>query len=200
MFGSEMRIVVATANRGKLRELREAFASLGGVLVTQRDLGVDAAPEVADTFIENAIAKARHAARASGLPAVADDSGLVVPALGGAPGIRSARYAGEQATDAQNNAKLLAALDGACDRSAYFFCALVFLARATDPTPIVATGRWDGAIVDRPRGENGFGYDPHFLVPGLNQTAACLSLEEKTALSHRGQACRKLVAKLANAM
>ena len=198
MFGAEQRIVVATGNRGKLRELREAFASLGGVLVPQTELGVSAAPEVASTFVENALAKARHAAQASGLPAMADDSGLVVPAVGGAPGIRSARYAGDQATDAQNNAKLLAALDGARDRSAYFFCALVFLAWPTDPTPITATGRWDGLIVDEPRGENGFGYDPHFLIPALDRTAAELSLGEKTALSHRGQACRRLAAKLEN--
>ena len=196
MFGAEQRIVVATGNRGKLRELREAFASLGGVLVPQTELGVCAAPEVASTFVENALAKARHAAQASGLPAIADDSGLVVPALGGAPGIRSARYAGDQATDAQNNAKLLAALDGVRDRSAYFCCALVFLAWPTDPTPIKAIGRWDGLIVDEPRGENGFGYDPHFLIPALGRTAAELSVGEKTAHSHRGQACRRLAAKL----
>ena len=198
MFGAEQRIVVATGNRGKLRELREAFASLGGVLVPQTELGVCAAPEVAETFVENALAKARHAAQASGLPAIADDSGLVVSAVGGEPGIRSARYAGDQATDAQNNAKLLAALDGARDRSAYFFCALVFLAWPTDPTPITATGRWDGLIVDEPRGENGFGYDPHFLIPALDRTAAELLVGEKTALSHRGQACRRLAEKLEN--
>ena len=191
------QVVVATGNPGKLRELDVALAPLGWQLATQRELGIDAAPELATTFVENALAKARHAAAASGLPAIADDSGLVVPALGGAPGVHSARYAGANATDAQNNAKLLAALAEVTERGAFFFCALVFLASAADPTPRIAFGRWRGEIVDEPRGANGFGYDPHFHLPALGKTAAQLAVAEKNRLSHRGQACRALAAQLA---
>ena len=193
------QVVVATGNQGKLRELAAALAPLRLRLVTQRELGIAPAPETASTFVENALAKARHAAGASGLPAIADDSGLVVPALGGAPGVCSARYAGPNATDAQNNAKLLAALDGTPARGAFFFCALVFLASATDPTPRIAFGRWQGEIVDEPRGADGFGYDPHFHLPGLGKTAAQLTVAEKNRLSHRGQACRALAAQMASA-
>lgn len=187
------RVVVATGNAGKVRELSAALAPLALELVTQADLGVDPIPETASTFVENALAKARHAASVSGLPAIADDSGLVVNALGGAPGIRSARYAGEAATDADNNAKLLAALEGVEDRSAYFTCSLVYLASEDDPAPVIATARWYGLIVDVPRGDNGFGYDPHFLLSSLGRTAAQLPLAEKNRLSHRGQACRQLL-------
>ena len=193
------QVVVATGNRGKVRELDAALAPLDLHLLTQSELGIEPAPEVATTFVENALAKARHAAAASGLPAIADDSGLVVPALGGAPGVCSARYAGLNATDAQNNAKLLAALAEAPERSAFFFCALVFLASATDPTPRIAFGRWRGQIVAEPHGANGFGYDPHFHLPALDKTAAQLTLAEKNRLSHRGQACRALAAQLAGA-
>ena len=189
--------VVATGNRGKLRELQAALAPLGWCLQAQSAFGVSAGPETATTFVENALAKARRAATLTGLPAIADDSGLVVPALGGAPGVYSARYAGEQATDAENNAKLLRALNRAKDRSAFFYCALVAVATSADATPVVALARWDGEIVTRPRGDNGFGYDPHFLVSTLHKTAAELSPERKNALSHRGQACRMLTAQLA---
>lgn len=188
------RIVVATANAGKVRELAHALASLGCTLVTQR--GIASVAETGATFVENALIKARHAASESGLPAIADDSGLVVPALGGAPGIRSARFAGEDATDAENNAKLLAALGGIRDRQAHFYCALVHLTTPGDPAPSIATARWEGVIAEEPRGDNGFGYDPHFLIPALGKTAAELAVDDKNALSHRGQACRRLASLL----
>ena len=190
------RIVVASDNRGKLRELASALAPLRSVLVPQSELGIASAAETGRTFIENALGKARHAAAASGLAAIGDDSGLVVPALNGAPGIFSARYAGEQADDAANNAKLLRALADVNERSAYFYCALVYLTAADDPAPVIATGRWHGTIVDVPRGANGFGYDPHFLVPALAKTAAEMPLAEKNRRSHRGQACKRLAAAL----
>lgn len=197
MTAGVQRVVVATGNQGKVRELGAALAPLGLRLVAQSDLHIAPAPEAASTFVENALAKARHAAAASGLPALADDSGLVVPALGGAPGVRSARYAGTSATDARNNAKLLAALDGVQARGAFFYCALVFLASAADPTPRIAFGQWHGEIVDKACGTSGFGYDPHFWLPTLRKTAAELTLREKNSLSHRGQACRALAAQLA---
>ena len=190
------RVVVATSNTGKVRELWAALSRLRLDLVTQAELGMHPIPETASTFVENALAKARHAASVSGLPAIADDSGLVVNALGGAPGIRSARYAGDGATDADNNAKLLADLEGVEDRAAYFTCSLVYLASADDPAPVIATARWHGLIVDAPSGDNGFGYDPHFHVPSLDRTAAELPVVDKNRLSHRGQACRQLAALL----
>ena len=193
------RIVVATGNRGKVRELAAALDHLDHALVPQSELGIAAAAENGLTFIENALGKARHAAAATGKPTIADDSGLVVPALDGAPGIFSARYAGEEANDAANNAKLLRELAGVGDRTAYFYCALVYLAAAQDPAPLLATARWPGRIVDVPRGANGFGYDPHFLVPALGKTAAELTLKEKNRLSHRGQASRRLAAALTDA-
>ena len=193
------RIVVATGNRGKVRELAAALDHLDHALVPQSELGIATAAENGLTFIENALGKARHAAAATGMPAIADDSGLVVPALGGAPGIFSAHYAGEEANDAANNAKLLRELAGVGDRTAYFYCALVYLAAAQDPAPLLATARWQGRIVDVPRGANGFGYDPHFLVPALGKTAAELTLAEKNRLSHRGQASRRLAAALTDA-
>ena len=191
------RVVVATNNPGKIRELGLALASMGYDLLAQAELGIAPAPETGSTFVENALGKARHAASQSGLAAIADDSGLVVPALGGAPGIRSARYAGDDATDLDNNAKLLADLAGLPDRSAYFFCALVCLSSVDDPVPLIATGRWHGLIVDSPRGANGFGYDPHFFLPSLGRTAAELTPREKNRLSHRGQASRGLAVELA---
>lgn len=197
---SAIAVVIATANRGKVRELAEALAPLDLKLLTQGELNIESAPETSATFIENALGKARHVAAASGAAAIADDSGLVVPALGGAPGVFSARYAGEPPNDAANNAKLLDALGNASERDtpvpAFFYCALVHLAAADDPTPTIASGRWDGVIVRAPRGSNGFGYDPHFFVPALNKTAAQLTLAEKNRLSHRGQACRQLAAQL----
>ena len=169
-----------------------ALSGLSFELVTQGEIGIEAAPETACTFLENALGKARHAAAESASPAIADDSGLVVPALGGAPGIRSARYAGVGASDADNNAKLMRELDGHMPCPAYFICCLVYVACPLDPAPIVATARWHGLIVDSPQGANGFGYDPHFLVAALGRTSAQLPLEEKNRLSHRGQACRLL--------
>lgn len=188
--------VLATGNAGKLREMAMLLAPIGFQLRAQGELGIAAAAETAVTFVENALQKARHASRAARLPAIADDSGLVVPALGGAPGVRSARYAGDDATDAQNNRKLIGALTGIEDRSAWFFCALVFIERPEDPAPLLATGLWRGQIIDQPRGEGGFGYDPHFLVPHLGRTSAELAPEEKNALSHRGQAVAALLQRL----
>ena len=189
-------VVVATANPGKVRELTETLAPLGFELLIQGELGIESLPETAATFVENALAKARHASRESGLPAIGDDSGLVVPALGGAPGIRSARYAGEPADDQRNNAKLRRALAGQANRAAFFTCTLVYLDAADDPAPQIATARWHGTLIDAPRGHNGFGYDPLFLVRELGKTAAELPLAEKNRLSHRGRACRRLAALL----
>lgn len=188
--------VLATGNAGKLREMAALLAPIGLRLIAQGELGIAAAAETGVTFVENALQKARHASAAAGLPAIADDSGLVVPALGGAPGVRSARYAGDDATDAQNNRKLIGALAGIDDRSAWFYCALVFIEHPEDPAPLLATGLWRGRIIDQPRGEGGFGYDPHFLVPHLGRTSAELAPEEKNALSHRGQAVAALLQRL----
>ena len=188
--------VLATGNAGKLREMAALLAPIGLRLTAQGELGIAAAAETGVTFVENALRKARHASAAAGLPAIADDSGLVVPALGGAPGVRSARYAGDDATDAQNNRKLIGALAGIEDRSAWFYCVLVFIERPEDPAPLLATGLWRGRIIDQPRGEGGFGYDPHFLVPHLDRTSAELAPEEKNALSHRGQAVAALLQRL----
>ena len=192
-----MKVVLASGNAGKLRELAALLAGLGVELISQSDLKVTPAAETGQTFIENALIKARHASRQTGLPAIADDSGLVAPALNGAPGVRSARYAGEAATDAANNRKLINALAAASDRSAWFYCALVFLHHPEDPSPLLATGLWRGRIIDQPRGANGFGYDPHFLIPHLNKTSAELPPQQKNQLSHRGQAAQALAAALA---
>lgn len=196
MASPKQRVVVATGNAGKVRELAAALRSLGFALVPQGKFGIAPAPEIGTTFVENAIGKARHAAAGADLPAIGDDSGLVVPALDGAPGIRSARYAGEEADDEANNAKLLAALADGRPRAAHFYCALAFLRHAADPAPVMATGRWDGRIVATAQGRNGFGYDPYFLAADAGKTAAELSLEEKNQRSHRGQACRRLAAML----
>src|SRR5262245_32946259 len=163
-----MNVVLASSNPGKLAELTVLLAPLGVALSSQQRLGVSDADETATTFVENALIKARHAAAATGWAAIADDSGLVVRALGGAPGVYSARYAGADADAAANNRKLIATLAGASDRAAYFYCALVFLRSATDPAPLIATATWNGRIVDAARGEGGFGYDPHFLVDGYD--------------------------------
>ena len=196
-MSTHRRVVLASDNAGKLREMR---ALLGDVdLTPQGELGIEGAEETAVTFVENALLKARHAARESGLAAIADDSGLVVRALGGAPGVRSARYAGEPKSDAANNARLIAALRGIPDRSAHFHCTLVFLRSAEDPDPVIVSRAWRGVVVDQPRGSNGFGYDPHFLVESRGCTAAELDAATKNALSHRGQACRALAQLLAEA-
>jgi len=194
------RWVLATGNRGKLAELRSLFrdAGLDLELVPQTDLKIDSAPEEGATFVENALAKARHAARASGLPAIADDSGLCVDALGGDPGVRSARYAGEAADDRANVTKLLDALRSVPDdeRRACFYCVLVALGSADDPAPLIASGEWQGRIAARPRGTGGFGYDPVFVDPATGLTAAELSPAAKNLVSHRGQALNALAAGL----
>lgn len=189
-------LVLASNNRGKLVEFSQLLAPLGFVLRTQGELGIDEAEEPHATFVENALAKARHAARASGLPALADDSGICVPVLGGAPGVLSARFAGEPKSDAANNRKLVDSLASHTDKSAYYYCVLVYLRHADDPQPVIAEGRWNGQIIEQPRGSGGFGYDPHFLLPDLGKTAAELSADEKNRQSHRGQALQALIRKL----
>jgi XTP/dITP diphosphohydrolase len=188
-------VVLASNNAGKLAEFSSLLAPLGLELRKQSELGISEAEEPHVTFVENALAKARHVAQLSGMSALADDSGVCVPALGGAPGVLSARYAGEPKSDARNNQKLIHDLSTHEDKSAYYYCVLVYLRHAQDPQPVIAEGRWDGEIIATPRGENGFGYDPHFWVAALNKTAAELSAEEKNQLSHRGQALRALIAK-----
>lgn len=193
-----MKVVLATGNQGKLREMQQVLAPLGFEVVAQSDFNVPEADETGLTFVENAIIKARNAAQHTGLPAIADDSGLEVDALAGAPGIYSARYAGPGAGDAANNAKLLAGLAqrGVRDATARFQCVLVFMRHAQDPVPVIAQGTWEGTLLDAPRGEHGFGYDPLFFVAGENCTSAELPPERKNALSHRGRALRQLAALL----
>jgi XTP/dITP diphosphohydrolase len=198
MIGARSRrLVLASDNAGKLAELQALLEPLKIDVVPQRAFGVSGAPEPHPTFLENALAKARHAAHATGLPALADDSGLCCTALAGAPGVRSARFAGDDATDAQNNAALVARLAGVQDRSAHYVCLLVAVREPQDPEPIVAEGRWYGHIVDPPRGVNGFGYDPHFWLDELGATAAELPPKQKNALSHRALAMRHLRGALA---
>lgn len=194
------KVVLATGNPGKVRELADLLAAFGLDIVAQTDLGVESAEETGLTFIENAILKARHAAQVTGLPAIADDSGLAVDVLGGAPGIYSARYAGEDATDQQNLEKLLAALEKVPDgeRQAQFHCVLVYLRHAEDPTPLVFHGSWAGEITRAATGEGGFGYDPIFYLPELGKTAAELSKDEKRAVSHRGKALTLLLDAMRN--
>lgn len=195
------KVVLATGNPGKVRELASLLADFGLDIVAQTELGVDSAEETGLTFIENAILKARHAAQITGLPAIADDSGLAVDALGGAPGIYSARYAGVDASDQQNLDKLLLTLKDVPgeQRRASFHCVLVYLRHAEDPTPIVCHGSWQGVLTHEAAGSGGFGYDPIFFVPELGKTAAELTREEKNAQSHRGQALRLLLDALRNA-
>jgi XTP/dITP diphosphohydrolase len=188
------KVVLATGNAGKVRELAHLLADFGLDVVAQTELGVESAEETGLTFIENAILKARHAAAITGLPAVADDSGLAVDFLGGAPGIYSARYAGVDASDQQNLDKLLVALKDVpqSQRTAQFHCVLVYMRHAEDPTPLVCHGSWAGEITFTEAGAGGFGYDPIFYVPELGKTAAELTREEKSAVSHRGQALKLL--------
>lgn len=188
------RIVVASSNRGKLTEIREIFADTGVELIAQSELGIDDAEEHGATFVENALIKARQAVRASGLPALGDDSGICVDALGGAPGLHSARYAGGHGDAAANIAKLLGVLEGFDDtqRGAHFHCTIVLLRAVDDPAPLIAEGRWFGRILDAPRGDKGFGYDPVFYDPILNQGAGELDPALKNRISHRGQALARL--------
>lgn len=190
------KIVLASNNAGKLREFAQMFAPLGIELLPQAQFNVSEAEEPHVTFVENALAKARHCVQATGLPALADDSGLCVEALNGAPGVLSARYAGEPKSDARNNEKLIAHLQGKADRRAHYACVLVLCRRADDPQPLIAEGEWHGEIVDAPRGDGGFGYDPYFLVPAYGRTAAELDAETKNRLSHRGIALQRLLEKL----
>jgi XTP/dITP diphosphohydrolase len=190
------RLVLASNNPGKLREFRRLLAPLGIEVVAQAELGIAEAEEPHVTFIENALAKARHASACARLPALADDSGLCVAALGGAPGVQSARYAGEPKSDIRNNAKLVAVLQGVADRRAHYACVLVLVLHAADPEPVIAEGTWRGHIVDAPRGDGGFGYDPHFFDERMGATAAELPLEEKNLISHRGKAMRSLIERL----
>ena len=193
------RLVLASNNAGKLREFRRLLSPLAIEVVPQAELGIPEADEPHVTFVENALAKARHASALAGLPALADDSGICVRALGGAPGVQSARYAGEPKSDARNNERLIAALQGVADRRAHYACLLVLVRHAADPEPIVAEGDWHGTIVDAPRGAGGFGYDPHFLDADTGLTGAELPLARKNELSHRGKAMRALLARLAEA-
>jgi len=190
-----MRLVLASNNPGKLREIRAILAPLAVEVVAQSELGIGEAAEPHDTFVENALAKARHASRAAGLPALADDSGLSVQALGGAPGVHSAYYAGREGgreeRDRRNNEKLLRELTD--DRRAFYTCVMVLVRSAEDPDPLVAEGIWRGEIARTPRGSNGFGYDPLFFVPALGKTAAELDAEQKNRISHRGIALQKLL-------
>ena len=194
------RIVIASSNPGKLRELGELLAPLGIEAVPQSEYQVPEAEEPHGTFLENALAKARNAARATGLPALADDSGLCVPSLGGEPGVHSAYYAGKAGSredrDRRNNAKLVAAVGDRPDRAAFYYCVLVLLRGADDPTPIVADGVWHGTIVLEPKGSGGFGYDPYFRTAS-GRTAAEMPAAEKNRASHRAQALAALAARLA---
>ncbi|QJQ00817.1 RdgB/HAM1 family non-canonical purine NTP pyrophosphatase [Herbaspirillum rubrisubalbicans] len=192
----KQKIVMASNNAGKLKEFASLLGDIGLDVRPQGEFNVPEAEEPFATFVENALAKARHAARLTGLPALADDSGVCVNALGGAPGVYSARYAGEPKSDANNNAKLVAELAAHADKSAYYYCVLVYVRHAEDPQPVIADGLWKGEIVAQARGEGGFGYDPYFLLPALGKTAAELTAAEKNAVSHRGQALRALVEKL----
>jgi len=193
-----MRVVLATANPGKQREFATLLAPRGFELVLQSDLGIESVEETGNTFEDNALLKARHAAAASGLPALADDSGLEVDALGGRPGVWSARYAGVAATDEQNNARLILDLEGVPDeqRTARYRCVLALVRSVGDTQPILAQGNWEGRIGLESVGNSGFGYDPLFIPTGLNCTAAELSSARKNALSHRGAALRDLIARL----
>lgn len=190
------KLVMASGNAGKLREFSALLAPLGWEVIPQAMLGVSEAEEPHHTFVENALAKARHAAMQTGLPALADDSGICVSALDGAPGVHSARFAGEPKSDERNNALLIEKLLGVANRRAHYVCVLVFVRGPQDPQPVIAEGEWHGEIVDRPLGTGGFGYDPYFLLPQFGMTAAQLPAEHKNAISHRGVACAKLLERL----
>jgi len=196
MMTAMKKLVLASNNTGKLREFQALLAPLGWEVVPQVELSVPEADEPHCTFVENALAKARHASAHTGLPALADDSGICVNALQGAPGVYSARFAGVPKSDERNNALLIEKLAGETDRRAHYVCVLAFVRNAEDPQPILAEGEWHGAIIDTPRGAGGFGYDPYFYLPEMEQTAAELEASLKNTLSHRGAACRQLLARL----
>ncbi|HTH94411.1 MAG TPA: RdgB/HAM1 family non-canonical purine NTP pyrophosphatase [Rhodocyclaceae bacterium] len=196
----KQKLVLASNNAGKLREFGQLLAEIDFEVLPQSAFNVPEAEEPYVTFVENALTKARHCARLTGLPALADDSGLCVPSLGGAPGVHSARYASlgtnQPKSDARNSAHLLAQLEGNTDRRGHYVAVLVFVRHADDPQPLIAEGEWHGEILTAPRGEGGFGYDPLFFIPELNATAAELPAERKNAFSHRGMALRQLIEKL----
>jgi len=188
------KLVIASNNPGKLREFQQMLSPLGIDVLTQAQLGISEAEEPHCTFVENALAKARHVSAASGLPALADDSGICVEALGGAPGVISARYAGDSPrSDARNNEKLLKEMQGVTDRHAHYYCVLVLVRHANDPQPLIAEGEWHGEIFHEERGEGGFGYDPMFWLPHFGKTAAELSHAEKAEISHRAKALKVLM-------
>ena len=189
-------LVLASNNPGKLREFDALLAPLGITVHAQGAFNVSEADEPHCTFLENALEKARHAARATGLPALADDSGICVNALGGAPGVHSARFGGVPKSDVRNNAMLVEALAAQSDHSAYYYCVLVLVRHAEDPQPLLAEGFWHGEVIAVPRGDGGFGYDPHFWLRALGKTVAQLSAAEKNLLSHRAQALRVLIERL----
>ncbi len=188
------KLVIASNNPGKLREFQRMLAPLGIEVLTQAQLGISEAEEPHCTFVENALAKARHVSRASGLPALADDSGICVEALGGAPGVLSARYAGDDPkSDVRNNEKLLREMQGVADRRAHYYCVLVLVRHADDPQPLIAEGEWHGEIFHEERGDGGFGYDPMFWLPQFGKTAAELTHDEKAQISHRAKALQVLL-------
>ena len=187
------KLVIASNNPGKLREIGHLLEPLGLEVLPQSVFDISEVDEPYCTFIENALAKARHASRCSGLPALADDSGICVNALNGQPGIHSARYAGEPKSDERNNQKLIEALTHQSDRNAHYYCVMVLVRHVDDPQPIIADGSWHGQIIPQPRGSGGFGYDPHFYLPELGVTSAELPLEQKNKISHRSQALIRLV-------
>lgn len=190
------KLVLASNNAGKVKEFQALLAPLNFQVIPQGELGIPSAEEPHHTFVENALAKARHASAASGLPALADDSGICAHTLNGKPGVLSARFAGEQGNDEANNQKLIQELKGQADRGAHYVCALVLVNSANDPEPLIVQTRWYGQIVDQPSGDNGFGYDPHFFLSEQQCTAAQLNPAQKNLVSHRGQALRELIAQL----
>lgn len=185
-------IVLASGNLKKLGEMQAILAPLQLTLKAQSEFGVPEAPEPHDTFFENALAKARNACVHTGLPAIADDSGICVSALDGAPGVHSAYFGGAQKDDAANNARLQRELKGVANRRAHYVAVIVYLRRRNDPEPLIAHGQWHGEIINNPLGDGGFGYDPYFLIPGLNQTAAQIPAAQKNAISHRAKALSQL--------
>ena len=190
------KLVLASNNAGKLREFQALLTPLHFEVIPQGQLGIPSCEEPFQTFVENALAKARHASAASGLPALADDSGICVQALGNRPGVLSARFAGDLANDEANNQLLITSLRGISNRAAHYVCALVMVNSADDPEPLIVQTRWNGVIVDQAQGSNGFGYDPYFFLQEVQMTAAQLDPAQKNAISHRGQALRELIAQL----
>ena len=188
-----MKVILASRNEGKIRELTKILRPLEFDLASQKDYDIESPEETGLTFIENALIKAREVSEKSGLPSIADDSGISVPMLDGAPGIYSARYAGDSCDDDQNNEKLINALSNIADKNAFYYCVMVFVKHALDPTPLIGVGEWHGSIVAEKRGSNGFGYDPHFWLEGYQCTAAELSPETKNKISHRAIASKMLM-------